>query len=66
MARDKKNFAIFILTHGRPDNVITLESLRKANYSGKTYFIIDNEDTQAQTYIDKFGANNVFMFDKKQ
>jgi hypothetical protein len=65
MARDKKNFAIFILTHGRPDNVITLESLRKANYSGKTYFIIDNEDTQAQTYIDKFGANNVFMFDKK-
>ena len=39
MTKDKNNFAIFILTHGRPDNVITLESLQKANYSGKTYFI---------------------------
>ena len=65
MTRDKKNFAIFILTHGRPNNQITLRTLKRANYSGKTYFIIDNEDTQAQTYIDKFGKENVFMFDKK-
>lgn len=65
MLLTKDNFAVFILTHGRPDNVITLDTLRKAGYTGKTYFIIDNEDDKADEYRKKFGSANVIQFDKK-
>jgi hypothetical protein len=62
---ENRDFAVFILTHGRPDNVVTLETLRKANYTGKIYFIIDNEDKTADKYIQNFGADKVKIFDKK-
>ena len=65
MPRNKKNFAVFILTNGRPENVITLETLRKSGYTGKTYFIIDNEDATGDKYRQLFGAENVIEFDKK-
>ena len=42
-----KNFAVFILSHGRANNIITLEALKAGNYTGKTYIIIDDEDNQA-------------------
>lgn len=64
MPRNKDNFAVFILTNGRPDNVITWETLKKSGYTGKTYFIIDNEDHTGDRYRAKFGAENVIEFDK--
>jgi len=62
---ENKDFAVFILTHGRPDNVKTLSTLKKCGYTGKIYFIVDNEDKTAQKYIENFGAENVKIFDKK-
>lgn len=62
MLRD--DFAVFILTHGRADNVVTADTLKRQKYSGKLYFIIDNEDDTAELYREKFGAENVIMFDK--
>lgn len=62
MLRD--DFAVFILTHGRADNVVTADTLKRQKYSGKVYFIIDNEDDTAELYREKFGAENVIMFDK--
>lgn len=62
--RDKKNFAAFILTNGRPHNVVTLNTLRKSGYTGRVYFIIDNEDPHGDDYREKFGAENVIEFDK--
>lgn len=59
-----KKFAVFILTHGRPDNIVTLNSLKKAGYTGKIYFIIDNEDKAADQYYKNFG-DRVLVFDKK-
>ena len=59
-----KDFAIFILTHGRPDNVITYATLKKSGYTGKTYIIIDNEDKTAEKYKQIFGEK-VIVFDKK-
>lgn len=59
-----KSFAIFILTHGRADNVITYETLKKAGCTAKIYFVIDNEDDQAEKYYKNFGKKNVIMFDK--
>lgn len=60
----RDDFAVFILTHGRPDNVITYDTLQKMNYKGKVYLIIDNEDKKAEEYYKKFGKDKVIMFDK--
>jgi hypothetical protein len=58
-------FCIFILTHGRPDNVITLKTLERCGYTGRIYLVIDNEDKTADRYRANFGADKVVMFDKK-
>lgn len=60
------NFAVFILTHGRANNVKTIKTLRTRGYTGKIYLIIDNEDDQAEQYYKKYGRENVFMFDKEE
>ena len=62
MARN--DFVAFILTHGRPDKVYTVDALKRAGYTGRIVIVIDNEDKTAQGYYDKFGAENVVMFDK--
>jgi len=61
----ENNFAVFILTHGRADNVKTYTTLKKSGYTGKVYLIIDNEDKQIQKYQDNFGKEYVKIFDKK-
>lgn len=60
----RNNFAVFILTHGRPDRVLTLDTLKKCNYTGKWYLVIDNEDNKANEYYEKYGKDKVLMFDK--
>lgn len=60
-----ENFAVFILTHGRAENVITLKALEKAGYSGKTYLVIDDEDEQEGLYREKYGEQ-VIQFCKKE
>jgi len=60
-----KDFCVFILTHGRPDNVITYKTLKKCGYTGRIYFVVDNEDKTTDRYIRNFGKENVKVFDKK-
>lgn len=62
---ENKDFAVFILTHGRPEKVKTLETLKKCGYTGIVYLIIDNEDTCIDRYIKIYGQNMVKVFDKK-
>lgn len=57
------NFVAFILSHGRPNNVLTYNALRKSGYTGKIVIVIDNEDSEAETYK-KIYKNEVVMFDK--
>lgn len=57
-------FAVFILSHGRPNNVITLNTLKKCGYTGDWYIVIDNEDDTADEYYKNFGRERVIMFDK--
>lgn len=61
----KSNFAAFILTHGRPNKVITWDTLKKAGYTGRIYLILDSEDKTIDEYKERFGAQNVIVFDKK-
>ena len=61
----RSDFCVFILTHGRPDKVYTVESLRKSGYTGKIYIVIDDEDKTAEEYIRIFG-DNVLVFSKDE
>lgn len=56
-------FGVFILSHGRADNVITYKSLRKQNYTGDIYILVDNEDEQIDMYKRKYG-DKVIVFNK--
>lgn len=57
------DFAIFILSHGRPDKVITYQTLKKLNYTGDIYVVIDNEDSKESEYRHNYG-DKVIVFDK--
>lgn len=57
-----EDFAAFILTHGRPDNVITLKTLRHHGYTGPIYLVVDNEDLTLDDYRARY--ENVVVFDK--
>jgi hypothetical protein len=63
---ETKDFAVFILTHGRADSVFTYKTLKKCGYTGLVYFIVDNEDKMIDQYIKNFGEEYVKIFDKKK
>lgn len=56
------NVGAFILTHGRPDRVLTYRLLQRSGYTGPIHIVIDNEDSTAEEYRAKFP--NVHVFDK--
>lgn len=58
-----KKYAIFILTHGRPNNVITYKTLRNNGYTGDIYLICDDEDKTLNQYKEKYGSK-VIVFSK--
>src|SRR3990167_215756 len=62
---ENKDFIVFILTHGRPDNVKTFATLKRCGYTGKVFFIVDNEDKTIEQYQKNYGIENVKVFDKK-
>lgn len=64
MDEDKK-FAVFILSNGRPDNVITYRSLRSHGYTGKIYIIVDDEDKTLNQYKERF-KDEVIVFSKNE
>ena len=59
-----KDFAVFILSHGRADTISTYRALRDGGYTGRTYVVIDNEDDQEDLYRQKFG-DDIIQFDKR-
>lgn len=60
-----EDFAVFILTHGRAEKLPTIKMLKKEGYTGKVFFVIDNEDDQEELYKKKYGTDNVLIFDKQ-
>jgi len=61
----RNDFAAFILTHGRPDNVITYNTLIKQGYTGKIYIIVDDTDKTITEYKKRYG-DKVIVFNKKE
>ncbi len=42
-----------------------LSTLKKCGYTGKIYFIVDNEDKTIEQYQKNYGIENLKIFDKK-
>jgi hypothetical protein len=63
---ENKDFVVFIISHGRPDIVLTKKTLDKCGYTGSTYFVLDNEDKTIDAYKEKFGQSAIIVFDKKK
>ena len=60
----KYNLCIFILSHGRPDKVITIKTLLRKKSKYPVYVVVDNEDKRLDEYYTNFGRDKVKVFDK--
>ena len=49
-------FAVYIISHKRPDRVDTWRLLNRYHYTGKRDIVIDDSDPTAEEYIDRFGS----------
>lgn len=61
----RNDFAVFVLSHGRAEKSLTVDTLKKSGYTGNYYMIVDNEDSQIELYGKRFGKDHVIVFDKK-
>lgn len=59
------DFAVFILSHNRAGNVSTVKTLKKANYTGKYFIVIDDEDEMEEEYRRIYG-DRVVVFCKEK
>ena len=41
----RNDFVVFILSHGRANSLVTVDSLNRCGYTGKWYIILDDEDS---------------------
>ena len=60
-----EDFAVFILTYGRSENIKTLKTLKRFGYTGKIYFICSDDDKQLEKYKELY-TKQVLVFSKKE
>lgn len=60
-----EKFAIFITTHGRADNQITLNTFKSLGYTGDWYLVLDNTDSQYDAYVANYGLEHIVVFNKQ-
>ncbi len=60
---NRKDFCIIIISNGRPDDIYTLKTLKKAGCDIPIYILIDNHDKTQDKYIKNY-KDKVFIFDK--
>jgi hypothetical protein len=61
----RKDFCAFILTHGRPNKVHTVRTLKRHGYTGKLFIVIDDEDETGDEYRRIYG-DQVLTFSKDE
>ena len=62
----RNDFAILILTHGRAGNILTLDALKKARYTGAWFMVLDDEDSQLNDYQELYGKEHCYVFSKAE
>lgn len=58
-----EDFCALILTHGRPDKVVTHRTLRRSGYTGPIFLLVDDEDESLPLYRERYG-DQVVTFSK--
>lgn len=58
-------YAVFILTYKRPNNQITIRTLKRTGYTGRVYLVCDDEDPTLDEYKKVYG-DMVQTFSKKK
>lgn len=61
----RDDFAVLILSYGRPDNIRTLRSLEISGYTGRTYIVVSDDDPTLDEYRERFG-DQVRVFNKDE
>lgn len=64
--KNDRRFCAFILTHGRPDKVYTLATLKRSGYTGDIVLVLDTEDTQRGKYEENFPELHIEVIDKAE
>ncbi len=59
------DFAILILSHGRADNVRTVEKLAEFKYTGRFFVVVDDEDDQVDANRKRY-SDKVVVFSKRE
>lgn len=68
MSKIRSDFVVFILTHGRPNSVVTYTTLRDSGYTGPIVLVLDNEDDSVSEYkriYEQKQNTGVVVFDKQ-
>lgn len=65
MAKPNDDFCAFILSHGRPNNIKTLDTLNRHGYTGKVYIVVDDLDESLEEYQSLHG-DQVLVFSKAE
>lgn len=60
----RSDFAAIILSNGRPDRVITYDTLKRSGYTGRIILLVDDLDETRGEYIERYG-DQVYVFDKR-
>jgi hypothetical protein len=63
---ENKDYTVFIISNNRPNKVYTDVMLKKYNYTGTSYIVLDDEDKSVDQYITKFGVDRIKIFNKKE
>lgn len=61
----RNDFAIFIMSYKRPNNIVTLNTLMKCGYSGKYYIVVGDDDPTIDEYKALYG-DRVLVFNKDE
>ena len=59
------DFVVFIICHEKPENIVTLNTLLRRNFTGHYKIVIDDEDKYFNEYIEKYGGDNICVFNKE-
>jgi hypothetical protein len=63
---ENKDYTVFIISNNRPNKVYTDIMLKKYNYTGTSYIVLDDEEKSVDQYITKFGVDRIKIFNKKE
>ena len=64
--KHQNDFCVLILSHGRANNVVTVDTLHKFGYTGAWYLVLDSFDESVDEYKKRFGENHIVIFDKQK